>query len=79
MGIIGPQSPASAVHIQSVCDAKEIPHIELRYDPTQTSNSINIYPDASALASAYLDMVHTFGWKGFTILFENGEQISYRS
>lgn len=62
------------MHIHSICDAKEIPHIDLRYDPTETSSSINIYPDASALATAYMDIVQGFGWKGFTILFENGKE-----
>lgn len=63
------------MHIQSVCDAKEIPHIDLRYDPTDTSTSINMYPEAEALTQAYLEIVQTFGWDSFTILFENGEKI----
>lgn len=62
------------MHIQSVCDAKEIPHIDLRYDPTATSTSINIYPDSAALATAYLQIIQTYGWTSFTILFENGER-----
>uniref|UniRef100_A0A8W7PVP5 Ionotropic glutamate receptor C-terminal domain-containing protein n=1 Tax=Anopheles coluzzii TaxID=1518534 RepID=A0A8W7PVP5_ANOCL len=31
-GIFGPSSPKSALHVQSVCDEKEMPHIETRWD-----------------------------------------------
>lgn len=61
------------MHIQSVCDAKEVPHIDIRYDPVHTSTSINLYPDASALGTAYYDIIQAYGWKSFTILFESGE------
>ena len=32
--LFGPNSPYTAHHVQSICDSKEIPHIETRYDMT---------------------------------------------
>ena len=31
-GLFGPQSSATASHIQSMCDAMELPHVETRWD-----------------------------------------------
>lgn len=73
-GIIGPQAPTSAVHVQSICDAKEMPHIDTRFDPMggSMSASINIHPDPQTLAQVYVHLMQAFDWASFTILFENG-------
>lgn len=60
-------------------DAKEMPHIDLRYDPASTATSVNIFPDAEALAAAYVDIIRAFGWESFTILFENGRSVGSES
>ncbi|XP_055684018.1 glutamate receptor ionotropic, kainate 2 isoform X2 [Lutzomyia longipalpis] len=70
--IIGPQTPTSAVHVQSICDAKEMPHIETRWEPVPNGMpSLNIHPHAQTLSRVFVDLIHAFDWKSFTILYEN--------
>lgn len=73
--IIGPQSAQSALHVQSICDAKEMPHIETRWDPfaPPVSSSLNVHPDPVTMGHAFVDLVKAFEWKSFTILYENGK------
>ena len=38
-GLFGPQSGATAAHIQSMCDALELPHVETRWDSRDNNES----------------------------------------
>lgn len=69
--IIGPSAPSSAHHAQSVCDNKEMPYIDTRFDFPSSQPVINMHPDPNSLAKFYLDMVTTWSWKKFTVLYEN--------
>ncbi|XP_064079193.1 glutamate receptor ionotropic, kainate 2-like isoform X3 [Macrobrachium nipponense] len=71
--ILGPQSGQTSAHVQSICDALEIPHIENRWDfrLTRDAYSVNLYPHPSSLANAYMDVLRTLGWKKFCIIYEN--------
>lgn len=69
-GVIGPSSPLSAKHVQNICDAKEIPLIETRYDMSTEQPVINLYPHPTALGRVFLDLVVKWDWDGFTVLFE---------
>ncbi|KAK7085547.1 hypothetical protein SK128_021963, partial [Halocaridina rubra] len=73
--IFGPQSGQTSSHVQSICDALEIPHIETRWDYRlrRDDYSVNLYPHPSSLSKAYLDLVRLFGWKSFCILYEDNE------
>ena len=44
--LFGPQSGTTSSHVQSICDAMEIPHIETRWDfrLKRDDYSINLYP-----------------------------------
>ena len=46
--LFGPTSPFTAHHVQAICDSKEIPHIETRWDyrtgPRREQYSINLFP-----------------------------------
>ncbi|KAF4530035.1 hypothetical protein B566_EDAN018259, partial [Ephemera danica] len=45
--ILGPQTSASTInHVQSICDALQVPHLETRWDPLLRTQScrINLYP-----------------------------------
>ncbi|KAL7026698.1 hypothetical protein ACKWTF_005131 [Chironomus riparius] len=70
LGIIGPSSQESSVHIQNICDAKEIPLIETRIDGS-SKNFINLHPTPIDLGRAYLDIINEWNWQGFTILYED--------
>lgn len=50
--IFGPASDVSAAHMQAICDALEIPHIETRweYRLTRDPYSVNLYPHPLSLS-----------------------------
>ena len=50
--IFGPQSEKTANHVQSICDALEVPHIETRWDfkLTRDAYSLNLYPHPKSLS-----------------------------
>ena len=66
----GPNSPFTAHHVQSICDAKEIPHIETRWDyrvgPIREQYSINLYPYPPTLSK--VGIAHTNRPAPFTFL-----------
>uniref|UniRef100_A0A336MCA3 CSON013411 protein n=1 Tax=Culicoides sonorensis TaxID=179676 RepID=A0A336MCA3_CULSO len=70
--IFGPGSSSSAIHVNSVLDAKDMPHIEVRPDPEPEIRSLNIHPDPATIRSALIDLVKIFDWQGFTIIYESG-------
>ncbi|XP_052126881.1 glutamate receptor ionotropic, kainate 2 isoform X1 [Frankliniella occidentalis] len=73
--IFGPQSGQTASHVQSICDTMEVPHLETRWDfrIRRESCLVNLYPHPSALSKAYVDIVRAWGWRTFTIIYENNE------
>ncbi|KAL4716150.1 hypothetical protein ACJJTC_013927 [Scirpophaga incertulas] len=73
--IFGPQSTPAAAHVQSICDTMELPHLETRWDYQTRREScvVNLYPHPDALSRAFVDLVKTWGWKSFTIVYENSD------
>ncbi|KAK8388628.1 hypothetical protein O3P69_020541 [Scylla paramamosain] len=73
--IFGPQSGQTSAHVQSICDALEVPHIENRWDfrLTRDAYSVNLYPHPSTLSQAYMDVLMTLRWRKFCIIYENNE------
>ncbi|MPC92051.1 Glutamate receptor ionotropic, kainate 1 [Portunus trituberculatus] len=57
--IFGPQSGQTSAHVQSICDALEVPHIENRWDfrLTRDAYSVNLYPHPSTLSQVRLVLV----------------------
>ncbi|XP_011872466.1 PREDICTED: glutamate receptor ionotropic, kainate 2-like [Vollenhovia emeryi] len=53
----------------------EIPHLETRWDYRLRRQSclVNLYPHPTTLSKAYVDLVKAWGWKSFTIIYENNE------
>jgi hypothetical protein len=70
--VLAPSAPDVGLHIQSICDAKDMPLIERRFNPEVHMPVINLHPQIEALERAYLDLVTAWEWEGFTILYENG-------
>ncbi|KAF2347792.1 Receptor ligand binding region [Trinorchestia longiramus] len=70
--IFGPASDVSAAHVQAICDALEIPHIETRweYRLTRDPYSVNLYPHPSSLSRAYVDVLRAQGWSKLTLIYE---------
>lgn len=73
--VFGPMSAISAAHVQSICDALEIPHIETRWDFREIPDfyAINLYPHYKTLAKAYMDIISHWQWSSFTILYQSNE------
>lgn len=69
--IFGPTDESSAIHAANLCDTKEIPYIDTRWDLLSAIPIVNMYPDASTLAEMVTDLVLAAQWQSFTILYEN--------
>ena len=54
-----------------MCDSKEIPYLDTRYDPHTRIPIVNLYPHADILAEMVLDLVTIWEWTSYTILYES--------
>ncbi|KAK9882220.1 hypothetical protein WA026_019734 [Henosepilachna vigintioctopunctata] len=75
IAIFGPQNSQNFEAIQSVCDAKEIPVIQTRWNfrSKRYSTIINFYPHPTQLSSAYVDIIKKLGWSQFVLFYDNDE------
>ncbi|XP_057339216.1 glutamate receptor ionotropic, kainate 2-like isoform X6 [Microplitis mediator] len=71
--IFGPSDPILGQHIHSICDALDIPHLEVRLDlDTEAKEfSINLHPAQSLLNSAYQDVMKFLNWTKVAIIYED--------
>ncbi|XP_037520935.1 glutamate receptor ionotropic, kainate 1 [Rhipicephalus sanguineus] len=76
-GIFGPSSDVTSMHVQSICDALDVPHIEMRWDfqLQRDDLSINLFPKPAVLAKAYVDLIKTWGWNRFALVYEDHEAL----
>ncbi|XP_017061661.1 glutamate receptor ionotropic, kainate 2 isoform X1 [Drosophila ficusphila] len=70
--IFGPTDTLLAGHVQSICEAYDIPHIEFRIDLEYNSKefSINLYPSHTLLTLAYRDIMVYLNWTKVAIVYE---------
>lgn len=73
VALFGPLGGRTALHVQSICDALEIPHIECHWNVREGVDhlSINLHPKPSSLSRAYVDLVRAWNWKTFAIVYED--------
>lgn len=73
--IFGPFSGTTSMHVQSICDALEIPHIDTRLElqAQRDDLSINLFPRSKILARAYLDVVRAWNWDRFVVVYEDDD------
>ncbi|XP_046446546.1 glutamate receptor ionotropic, kainate 2-like isoform X1 [Daphnia pulex] len=74
--IFGPSDPVLGPHVQSICDALDIPHLETRLDlesRTSARNelSINLHPSQEVLNAAYKDLMRFLNWTKVAIIYED--------
>ncbi|XP_028981864.1 glutamate receptor ionotropic, kainate 2 [Diachasma alloeum] len=71
-GIFGPSDPLLGAHIQSICEALDVPHLEARMDfePTFKEFSINLYPSQDHLNKAFKDLMSFLNWTRVAIIYE---------
>ncbi|XP_017869149.1 PREDICTED: glutamate receptor ionotropic, kainate 2 isoform X5 [Drosophila arizonae] len=70
--IFGPSDPSLASHVQSICEAFDIPHIEARIDLEVSVKefSINLYPSQNIMNLAYRDLMMYLNWTKVAIIYE---------
>ncbi|XP_030568194.1 glutamate receptor ionotropic, kainate 2 isoform X1 [Drosophila novamexicana] len=70
--IFGPTDPLLAAHVQSICEAFDIPHIEVRIDLEigVKEFSINLYPSQNIMNLAYRDLMMYLNWTKVAIIYE---------
>ncbi|XP_023247067.1 glutamate receptor ionotropic, kainate 2 [Copidosoma floridanum] len=71
-GIFGPADSLLGAHIQSICEALDVPHIEARVDfePAYREFSINLYPAQDHLNRAFRDLMSFLNWTKVAIIYE---------
>ncbi|XP_066598289.1 glutamate receptor ionotropic, kainate 2 isoform X8 [Prorops nasuta] len=71
-GIFGPSDPLLGAHIQSICEALDVPHLEARMDfePAFKEFSINLYPSQDHLNTAFKDLMVFLNWTKVAIIYE---------
>lgn len=78
--IFGPCSDAIlASHVQSICDALDIPHLEWRLDYGNGGKefSVNLYPSQTLMNVAVHDLIKYLNWTKVAVIYEqnHGEYI----
>lgn len=62
-------------HIQSICEALDIPHLETRFDIDTGAKefSINLYPQQQKLNDAILESIKYLNWTRYAIIYEGND------
>ncbi|XP_061633084.1 glutamate receptor ionotropic, kainate 3 isoform X2 [Phyllopteryx taeniolatus] len=75
VAIFGPSHSSSSNAVQSICNALEVPHVQVRWKHHPMDNRdtfyANLYPDYSSLSSAILDLVQFLKWKTATVVYDD--------
>ncbi|KAJ8289261.1 hypothetical protein COCON_G00019200 [Conger conger] len=75
VAIFGPSHSSSSNAVQSICNALEVPHIQVRWKhhPMDNRDTFygNLYPDYSSLSYAILDLVQFLKWKTATVVYDD--------
>nr|XP_014354085.1 PREDICTED: glutamate receptor ionotropic, kainate 3 isoform X1 [Latimeria chalumnae]XP_014354089.1 PREDICTED: glutamate receptor ionotropic, kainate 3 isoform X1 [Latimeria chalumnae] len=75
VAIFGPQHSSSSNAVQSICNALEVPHIQIRWKhyPMDCRDTYyaNLYPDYRSLSHAILDLVQFLKWKSATVVYDD--------
>ncbi|XP_065161284.1 glutamate receptor ionotropic, kainate 2 isoform X2 [Atheta coriaria] len=71
-GIFGPSDPVLGAHIQSICEALDVPHLEARIDfePVSKELSINLHPSQEHMNRAFKDLMTFLNWTKVAIIYE---------
>ncbi|XP_023310629.1 glutamate receptor ionotropic, kainate 2-like [Anoplophora glabripennis] len=70
VAIFGPTSKINVDAIQSLCSARNIPHVLTDYvDSLHGDTQINFYPHIDLLMNAYMDILSSMDWNQFTFVY----------
>ena len=73
--IFGPTDPLLGPHVQSICDALDIPHMETRLELERRPGggkelSVNLHPSQDVLNMAYKDLMRFLNWTKVAVIYE---------
>ena len=70
--IFGPTDPVLGPHVQSICEALDVPHLEARIDlePFSKEFSINLHPGQEYMNKAFRDLIIFLNWTKVAIIYE---------
>ncbi|XP_015781956.1 glutamate receptor ionotropic, kainate 2-like isoform X1 [Tetranychus urticae] len=76
ISIFGPQDPLLGIHVQSLCDALDIPHMEARLQNLGEAGhskefSINLHPGSAAMSDSLRDLIIYLNWTKVAVLYED--------
>lgn len=71
--IFGPEEKGSSIHAADICDTKEMPYIDTRWDSESRIPIVNLYPNPLSMGQMLVDLVQASDWSSFTILYESPE------
>ncbi|XP_030075867.1 glutamate receptor ionotropic, kainate 3 [Microcaecilia unicolor] len=75
VAIFGPSHSSSSNAVQSICNALEVPHIQVRWKHHALDNRdtfyVNLYPDYASLSHAILDLVQFLKWRSATVVYDD--------
>ncbi|XP_030887322.1 glutamate receptor ionotropic, kainate 3 isoform X1 [Leptonychotes weddellii] len=75
VAIFGPSQGSCTNAVQSICNALEVPHIQLRWKHHPLDNKdtfyVNLYPDYASLSHAILDLVQHLKWRSATVVYDD--------
>nr|CAD7453106.1 unnamed protein product [Timema tahoe] len=76
-GIFGPTSDETSDAVQSICDVKDVPHIETSLDLKQRREDflVNLHPHPQTLNRLFVDLVRNWEWKSFTIIYDDSDSL----
>lgn len=77
--IFGPSDPILGAHIQSICEALDVPHLEARIDfePLSKELSINLHPSQENMNKAFKDLMTFLNWTKVAIIYEEDYGTSF--
>ncbi|KRF99742.1 uncharacterized protein Dwil_GK22709 [Drosophila willistoni] len=73
-GVFGPSSHHSALHLMSICDAMDIPHIYSHM--SELAEGFNLHPHPKDLAKALHSVITAFNWSRFIFLYESADYLN---
>jgi len=76
VAIFGPQDPLLGIHVQSLCDALDIPHIESRQQHLGEGSfskefSINLHPNSKAVSDSLRSLIVYLNWTKVSVVYED--------
>ncbi|CAH1798701.1 unnamed protein product [Owenia fusiformis] len=78
VAIFGPTNYELSGHINSLCSALEIPHIETRLGTVAENSfpfSVNMHPDYVSLSQIYVDIINYFNWGDIFVIYGDQNEL----